>query len=217
MSGQADANSDRAIPQPVLNRIPTYLRAAEDLLADGTETISSSRLAKILGLTDGQVRADLVYFGAFGRPGVGYRVAHLVEELRRVVGIDKPWPVALVGYGSIGRALVAHEGLRRRSFDIVVVLDADPAKVGRKAGRCTVQPVSELEQELTRREIRLAILAVPSGAAQDLAEQVAAAGVVGIMNFASVRLRLPEEVIVMNVDLTLLLERLSLRLKVAGH
>jgi len=194
-----------------------YLRIAEGLLAEGVETISSRKLAQMLGLTDGLVRADLVYFGAFGRPGVGYRVAHLVEELRRIVGIDQVWPVALVGCGSVGRALLAYEGLRKRSFDIVAVFDSDPAKIGRSAGNCRVQDTADLGRELTQRGIRMAILAVPSGAAQPLAEQLAAAGVVGIMNFAPVRIKLPPEVVVMNVDLTLILERLSLRLKVTGR
>jgi len=194
-----------------------YLRTAEDLRADGVTTISSHKLAQILGLTDGQVRADLVYFGAFGRPGVGYDITNLVTELRRIVGTDTVWPVALVGYGSIGRALVAHEGLRARSFEIVAVFDSDPAKTGRDAGACKVLPLSAMARELKRRGIRMGILAVPSSATQELAQRLAAAGVVGIMNFAPVRIRLDEDIVVMNVDLTMILERLSLRLKLAGH
>ncbi|MGB2824526.1 MAG: redox-sensing transcriptional repressor Rex, partial [Phycisphaerae bacterium] len=138
MRDSAHGNSGRSVPDPVLNRIPLYLRIAEDLRGRGVETISSRGLAQVLGLTDGQVRADLVFFGAFGRPGVGYRVEHLVTELRRIVGTDRVQPVALIGFGSIGRALVMYEGFGQRPFEIAAVFDRDPEKIGRPAGRRVV-------------------------------------------------------------------------------
>jgi len=217
MAENENTNSERSVPDPVLNRIPLYLRIAEDLQGRGVETISSRKLAQALGLTDGQVRADLVFFGAFGRPGVGYQTQHLVTELRRVVGIDRAQPVVLIGFGSIGRALTMYEGFEKRAFEIVAVFDRDPEKIGRPAGKCVVKDVSTLPEEVARLGVSMAILAVPAEAAQRLADQLADAGVTGLMNFAPAALKLPDHVAVMNVDLMLTLERLSLRMKVANR
>ncbi len=217
MRENAHGSTERSVPDPVLNRIPLYLRIAEDLRNRGVETVSSRKLAQILGLTDGQVRADLVFFGAFGRPGVGYRVEHLAAELRQIVGTDRVQPVAVIGFGSIGRALVMYEGFGQSPFEIAAVFDRDAAKIGRPAGACVVQDVSMLAGEVKRLGISMAILAVPAEAAQSLAEQLADAGVTGIMNFAPVSLKLPGHVAAINVDLKLTLERLSLRMKVAGR
>ena len=217
MDENGKSNSERPIPDPVLNRIPLYLRIAQDLQSRDVETISSRKLAQFLGLTDGQVRADLVYFGAFGRPGVGYRVEHLAHELSQIVGVEQTRPVALVGYGSIGRALVMYEGFGDRPFEIKTVFDRDPEKIGQPAGDGAVVDVSTLDREIRRHGICIAILAVPGGAAQALAEQLAECGVEGIMNFAPVSLDLPKSVAVINVDLMLILERLSLRIAVADR
>ena len=217
MAGDTNTNSQRSVPEPVLNRIPLYLRFVEGLRDQGVGTISSRKLAQALGLTDGQVRADLVYFGAFGRPGVGYHVERLVDELRQIVGTDRIQRVALVGYGSIGRALVMYEGFARRAFDIVAIFDRAPEKIGQLAGRLIVQDVAVMIEELRRLAVRLAILAVPAEATLPLAQKLIEAGVTGIMNFAPVALKPADHVVVTNVDLMLTLERLLLRMRIADR
>ena len=217
MAGSTNTNSQRSVPEPVLNRIPLYLRIVEGLRERRVETISSRKLAQTLGLTDGQVRADLVYFGAFGRPGVGYHVERLADELRQIVGTDRVQRVALIGYGSIGRALVMYEGFAQRAFDIVAVFDRAPEKIGQAAGQLVVQDVAVVVEELRRLAVRMAILAVPAEAAVPLANRLVDAGVTGIMNFAPVALKLAGHAVVTNVDLMLTLERLSLRMRVADR
>jgi len=197
------------IPKAVVNRLPLYLRRLEYLAAGGTETISSRELAESLGRKDAQVRKDFACFGNFGRPGVGYPVAELITKLRGILGTDHLWRVALVGFGNLGRALVAYKGFQKRAFKIQAVFDADPAKVGRRAGDLVVQSAAEMVPEIRRLGIPMAILAVPAEVAQAAADRCVEAGVVGILNFAPVTLDLPGHVAVNHVDLTLCMEQLS--------
>jgi redox-sensing transcriptional repressor len=198
-----------AMPKAVATRLPLYLRRLESLSADGVQTISSRELAASLGQNDAQVRKDLAYFGTFGRPGVGYPVAGLITKLRKILGTDRLWRVALVGFGNLGRALVAYRGFQRKAFKIQAVFDADPAKIGRRAGDLVVQDGAEMVVEIRRLGIPLAILAVPGPVAQEVADRCVEAGVAGLLNFAPVKLNLPHDVSVINVDLTVRLEQLA--------
>jgi len=199
-------------PKTVAHRLPLYLRRLEHLSADGVQTVSSRALAKSLGLKDAQVRKDLAYFGTFGRPGVGYTVAELTAKLRGILGTDRTWRVALVGFGNLGRALVSYRGFRRKAFKIEAVFDADRAKIGHRAGDLVVQDVADLAAQVRRLQIPLAILAVPAAAAQPVADDLTRAGVVGILNFAPVTLNVPPHVAVNNIDLTICLEELAFHL-----
>jgi redox-sensing transcriptional repressor len=197
------------IPKAVATRLPLYLRRLEALSAEGVQTISSRELADSLGQKDAQVRKDLAYFGTFGRPGVGYPVGDLMGRLRQILGTDRLWRVALVGFGNLGRALVAYRGFHRRAFKVQAVFDSDPAKIGRRAGDLVVQDSAELAAEVRRLGIPLAILAVPGPVAQEVADRCVEAGVAGLLNFAPVKLDLPPAVSVINVDLTVRLEQLA--------
>jgi len=197
------------VPKAVAHRLPLYLRRLEQLDADGIQTVSSRALAESLSLNDAQVRKDLTYFGTFGRPGVGYPVRDLMDKLRGILGTDRTWQVALVGFGNLGHALVSYRGFRRKAFQIEAVFDSDRAKIGRRAGDLVVQDVADLIPQIRRLQIPLAILAVPADAAQNVANELVRAGIAGILNFAPVVLDIPDHVIVNNVDLTVCLEQLS--------
>lgn len=197
------------IPKAVVTRLPLYLRRLEYLRDQGVETVSSRQLAESLGRKDAQVRKDLGYFGTFGRPGVGYPVAELVGRLRKILGTDHLWRVALVGFGNLGRALVAYRGFQKKAFKIQAVFDSDPAKIGRRAGDLVVQDEGEMIAEIRRLGIPMAILTVPAEAAQKAADELVEAGVIGLLNFAPVTLEVPDAVAVNNVDLTLCLEQLA--------
>jgi redox-sensing transcriptional repressor len=197
------------IPKAVVTRLPLYLRRLEYLRDQGVETVSSRQLAESLGRKDAQVRKDLGYFGTFGRPGVGYPVSEMVGRLRKILGTDHLWRVALVGFGNLGRALVAYRGFQKKAFKIQAVFDSDPAKIGRRAGDLVVQDEGEMIAEIRRLGIPMAILAVPAEAAQKAADELVEAGVIGLLNFAPVTLEVPDSVAVNNVDLTLCLEQLA--------
>ena len=119
MSGsksEDDRPNPDSIPGAVVSRLSLYLRELQHLLGDGNETISSSQLGKRLGFTDAQVRKDLAHFGHFGHPGIGYRCEELVQEIRRILGTDRQWRVALVGVGNLGRALLGYRGFEKQGF-----------------------------------------------------------------------------------------------------
>lgn len=196
-------------PHPAVRRLSLYLRQLEAFLKLDRRTVSSKQLGESLGLTDAQVRKDLAYFGQFGHPGIGYRVPELITQLRHILGTDKVWNVLLVGAGNLGRALLSYRGFDSKGFRLVAVFDNDPGKVGKKLGPISIQPMSELAETIQSHAIRLAILAVPAEAAQSAADQLVAAGIRGLLNFAPISLQLPPELALNSVDVAVQLEQLS--------
>jgi len=160
-------------------------------------------------LTDAQVRKDLTYFGQFGHPGIGYDVTDLIPSLRKILGIDRTWNVALVGFGNLGRALLNYKGLKEQDFRIVVIFDNDPDKIGEKENGLVVRSINELQAEVKDKDVRLGLICVPASAAQEVADVLVKAGISGILNFAPTILNVSAEVPLCSVDLALELERLS--------
>lgn len=197
------------IPKPTVKRLSLYLRELEHQAERDQETISSKQLGKALGLTDAQVRKDLACFGQFGHPGIGYRVPELIGQLKRILGTDKSWNAAIVGAGNIGRALLPYGRFARKGFDIVAIFDNDPKVVGSKVANRTVRPMSDLPKLVTERDIKIGIVAVPAPAAQGVTDALINAGVLGILNFAPVRLDVHDAVSVVSVDFSLSLEQLA--------
>jgi len=198
-----------AVPRAVVSRLSLYLRELQHLVSCGEETTNSTSLGRMLGFTDAQVRKDLAYFGHFGYPGVGYRCAELMAAIKRILGTDRQWPVALVGIGNLGRALLRYKGFTEQGFQIAAAFDIDPEKVGRSVEGIEVFHFDQLPSVLRHREIRLAIVSVPAPAAQQVAHQLVQAGIEGILNFAPVTLSLPSGVSRVGVDLAIELEQLS--------
>jgi redox-sensing transcriptional repressor len=207
---------NRRTPTAVVKRLSLYSRVLQALERDKVEKVSSSALARLLGLNSAQVRKDLATFGEFGVPGFGYRVADLRRELRTILGTNRENHVALVGVGHLGTALVSYGGFARQGFRIVCAFDK--VVPGRALGpdRVPVFPIEELETRLRGLDLRFAILAVPSDAAQAVADRLVASGVDGILNFVPVRLHTPHHVKVHDVDLALEMESLCFYLKGAG-
>jgi redox-sensing transcriptional repressor len=201
--------SDSTVPKVVVSRISLYLRELQRLEASGQQTISSGQLGTLLGFSDAQVRKDLGFFGQFGYPGVGYRCDELIRAMRDILGTNHPWPVAMVGAGNLGQALLGYRGFGRQNFSIGAAFDADPAKVGQTIQGITIQPLAELAATVRARHIRLGMIVVPAARAQEAADGLVAAGIEGIVNFAPVTLALPPHVQNVGVDLAIELEQLS--------
>lgn len=204
-----DQSRNELIPNPAVKRLSLYLRQLESFHKKDRRTISSKQLGESLGLTDAQVRKDLAYFGQFGHPGIGYRVDELIVKVRQILGTDKTWNVLLVGAGNLGRALLAYKGFEAKGFAIAAVFDSDSSKVGKKQAGFEILPLSALKSTIQAHQIKLAIIAVPADAAQDVADQLVDAGVRGLLNFAPVQIQLPEDVAINSVDLAVQLERIS--------
>lgn len=215
MDVQRGGALSRKISETTVRRLSLYLRILEEVERGGTDTISSEELAERAGTTAAQVRKDLSLFGSFGKRGLGYAVAQLAEGLREILGLDRGWRVALVGAGRIGSALFEYPGFRRRGFEIVAVLDADPDKLGTEWAGIPVRDTAELERVLRTEKIDIVILAVPAEAVPEVLNRVVAAGVKGILNFAPMQLRVPADVAVQDVNMVMELEALSFALSQA--
>ncbi len=205
----SDSRPDASVPKAVVSRLSLYLRELQHLVRDGHETTSSNRLGRLLGFTDAQVRKDLAYFGHFGYPGIGYRCDELILAIRKILGTNVEWHVALIGVGNLGRALLGYRGFRQQGFQVVAAFDADPSKVGSPIEGVPVYHIDQLSELVTEFKIRLGILAVPAGAAQAVADRLVAAGVSGVLNFAPLTISLPETVRQVGVDLAIELEQLA--------
>ena len=207
----------RRISETTVRRLSIYLRILEEVERGGTKTISSEELAGRAATTAAQVRKDLSLFGSFGKRGLGYAVPQLAAELREILGLDRSWRVALVGAGRIGSALFEYPGFRKRGFEIVAVLDADPGKRGIRWRGIPVQDTADLEEVLQSQKVDIVILAVPAEAVPEVLGRVVAAGVKGILNFAPMHLRVPPDVAVKDVNMVMELEALSFELSHAGR
>ena len=202
-------SASHRIPAGTVRRYSLYLRFLEEFGRSGVTTVASGALAERGGTTAAQVRKDLSYLGSFGKRGLGYSVDELTRVLRRVLGLDCTWRVALVGAGRIGAALFEYEPFRKRGFAITTVVDSDPAKVGSRIGDVVIRSNEEMEPALRQSGTELVILAVPARVAQEVADRTVAAGVRAILNFAPVQLRVPPEVTLGNVSMLMELEGLS--------
>jgi redox-sensing transcriptional repressor len=208
-----DPPSVKLAPKAVVGRVSLYLRQLEAVGRHGHATISSSQLGASLGINDAQVRKDLAFFGQFGYPGIGYRVDELIATLRRILGIDRVWPSALVGLGNLGQALLRYRGFRDRGFHVVALFDNDLKKVGQVHDGLLVHHIDALPQVAPALRISLALLSVPAECAQRVAEQIVAGGIVGLLNFAPTSLVVPASVNVVDVDLSVQLEHLAYKVQ----
>lgn len=190
------------ISEAVVRRLPVYLRFLNELSLSDIHTVSSQDLGEKLNLNPAQIRKDLAYFGEFGRKGVGYDVAYLIEKIRQILKLDKTLNVALAGTGNLGRALCNYNMYTKDNMKIVAVFDADPGKTGLKINQMTVQPMKELRETVSRLGISIGIITVPAAAAQQVADQFVAAGIKGILNFAPAVLKVPEGVRIHYADFT---------------
>jgi redox-sensing transcriptional repressor len=197
----------------VVGRVSLYLRQLEAFQRQGHTTVSSSQLGAALAIKNAQVRKDLAFFGQFGYPGIGYRIEELIAALRHILGIDREWPLALVGLGNLGRALLKYRGFRSRGFHIVALFDNDPNKIGQIHDGLVVEPIEALPKAVAARKVSLAVLSVPADAAQRIADQMVACGILGILNFAPVALSVPPTVSVVAVDLSVQLEHLAYKVQ----
>jgi redox-sensing transcriptional repressor len=198
-----------AVPDIVVGRLPLYLRALTQMAAGGKEITSSQELGERLGISSAQIRKDLSQFGEFGKQGTGYNIVYLVDQLRRILHIDRVWDVALIGVGDLGRAIAHYAGFVDRGYRIVAVFDNDPAKVGTQVGAFTVQGTAGLVAELRSRNIGIAMLAVPARDAQAVTDRLVEAGIRGILCYAPTSIVVPRSVYVQYIDPVLHLQRMT--------
>jgi redox-sensing transcriptional repressor len=200
------------IPQPSLKRLPQYHHYLVDAEAKGTTRISCSAIGRDLGCVPVQVRKDLQYTGIIGKPKTGYSVSELILSIERFLGWNNVNEAFLVGVGNLGTALLGHERFSKFGLRIVAAFDTDPAKVGQWIHQKAVLPLDKLAGLAPRMSILLGIITTPAEAAQAVADEMVKGGIQAIWNFAPVKLKVPEPIIVHNEDLYSTLASLSWKL-----
>jgi redox-sensing transcriptional repressor len=203
------AGKTRPISERTIARLSLYRRLLNVLQAEGVKHVYSRQLADLGGRTAAQVRRDLMVLGTSGSSARGYEVAELIRSLRAFLDHPAGQDAALVGVGNLGKALLTHFTGRRPNLAITAAFDSDPTKANRSINQCRVWSVDRLEEIVRARDIRVAIIAVPPEAAQAVVDRLVEAGVRGILNFAPVRLRVPEGVYVEDLDMTVSLEKVA--------
>lgn len=197
----------RGVPEATVGRLPGYLRALTELTDQGRASVSSDELADLMGVRSAQVRKDLSALGSYGVRGVGYDVARLSDQIAAELGLSEERPVVIVGMGNLGRALAAYGGLAPRGFEVVALVDNDPALIGSEIDGLVVRPLSDLDPGRT--PVTVGVITTPAEAAQDVADTLVGLGVRSILNFAPVVLRVPDGVHVRAVDLSTELQILA--------
>ncbi len=199
-----------SISELTINRLSVYLRCLQELEHDGVTTVSSQELADRFHLNSAQIRKDLAYFGEFGIRGVGYNVAQLKEHLVNILGLNEERRVLVIGAGNLGIALSHYSGFTTGGFRIVALLDSDPSKVGKKVpGGLLVEDAADMAKIVKERKVHIGVITVPANAAQRLFDEMVAAGVQAVLNFAPAQLKGHPEVKLKSVDLKINLELLS--------
>jgi len=197
------------ISELTISRLSIYLRCVDQLLELGVETVSSQELARRFNLNSAQIRKDLAYFGEFGVRGVGYNVRELRQYVVEILGLDRERRLLIVGAGNLGSALCHYSGFASGNFLVVGVLDSDPSRIGDETpAGLLVEDAERMSEIVAQRSVDIGIITTPPGAAQKVCEQMVDAGLRAILNFAPVRVRAPEGVLVKTVDLKVHLEEL---------
>jgi redox-sensing transcriptional repressor len=202
-------NQKDDIPRKTVYRLSIYQRCLQRLKENGVETVSSEALSKAAGVKSSQLRKDLAYFGNFGTRGLGYNVESLSGMIGETLGTTRLQPVILVGVGNLGSALLRYSGFNKEGFEIVAAFDSHPERVRDTGTKTPIHPSASVSVFIRDNAVKLAILAVPAPVAQQVVNELVAAGVQAILNFAPVVLEVPEQVVVNNVDLAVELENLS--------
>lgn len=199
----------RTVPEATVGRLAIYLRALTALTEQNIATVSSEELAAAAGVNSAKLRKDLSYLGSYGTRGVGYDVGNLVEHIADVLGLTTHRAVALVGVGNLGHALAGYDGFATRGFEMAALFDADPTQIGQQIGDLIVQDVAKLDEVARAEGVSIGVIATPAKAAQTVCDQLVAAGVTSILNFAPAVLSVPDGVDVRKVDLAIELQILS--------
>ncbi|MFY9854335.1 MAG: redox-sensing transcriptional repressor Rex [Terracidiphilus sp.] len=202
----------RSISQPSLKRLPQYHHYLKDLEAKGISRVSCSAIGRDLGLIPVQVRKDLQYTGIIGKPKTGYSVPELIQAIETFLGWNNVNEAFLVGVGNLGTALLGHERFSKFGLQIVAAFDTDSAKVGQWVREKMVLPLDKLADLAQRMSIHLGIITTPAEGAQVVADEMVKGGIQAIWNFAPVKLKVPEHIIVHNEDLYNSLASLSWKL-----
>ncbi|MEP0804400.1 MAG: redox-sensing transcriptional repressor Rex [Chloroflexota bacterium] len=197
------------IPDIIIGRLPIYLRALQRLAEKGVHNTSSQELGEMIGISAAQIRKDISQFGEFGKQGTGYSVPFLIERLQDILKVNRVWDVIIVGMGDMGHALARYNGFVNRGYQVTMLFDNDPAKIGQKVNDLEIFSTDTLVDKVKQNKIKIAMLTVPASAAQEVADLLVKAGIRAILNYAPIHLNVPKDVQVQHIDPAAHLQRMT--------
>ncbi|TRM11386.1 redox-sensing transcriptional repressor Rex [Lentibacillus cibarius] len=199
------------IPQATAKRLPLYYRFLNNLNHQGKKRVSSKELSDAVKVDSATIRRDFSYFGALGKKGYGYNVEYLLGFFRKTLDQDELTNVALIGVGNLGTAFLHYNFMKNNNTRIMMAFDADPNKTGTNSDGVPIYHIDDLEEKMG--DVRVAILTVPSNAAQEITNRLVEFGIDGILNFTPARITVPSDVRVHHIDLAIELQALVYFLK----
>lgn len=200
------------IHEATVTRMSAYSKYLDKLDKNGVLTISSGEIADSLGISSVQVRRDLAYFGEFGTRGVGYNVKDLLQYAMKILGLDRKWNLVLAGAGNLGYALCTNSSLLDRGFEVVAVFDDDLSRIGKKINEMTVMPFEEMGRIIKENNVKIGVITMSDVTSQQVANIMIENGVIGLLNFSTMPLNVPNNIEVRNVDMSVSLELLTFNL-----
>lgn len=190
----------RTLPKATTRRMSEYYRQFLRLKDEGVEVINSTELEKYIKIEATTIRRDFSYIGDLGKQRVGYRVDRVIDELQRVLGLQEPRKIILIGAGHLGSALFNYNYIKGNNIYITECYESDRSRIGMEIGDVKIRDIKDLEK-MVDKDVTSAILAIPSNEAQDVTERLIALGFKGFLNFSQKRIHVPEDVVVETVDL----------------
>ena len=201
---------------PSVRRLPTYLHKLMEMRKSGQDIVATPELARYMRCSEIAVRKDLAITGAVGQPGVGYRIKNVIEAIRAYLHWNVRCEAVLVGAGSLGAALMGYDGFEEYGLNILAAFDADKSKIGGTLHGRRIFDVKQLPELCRKLQVSLGIVCVPAQHAQEVADLLVQGGVRGIWNFANVRLKVPDDVVVQREVIAGGLAELSVKLQHSG-
>ncbi|MBU0679241.1 MAG: redox-sensing transcriptional repressor Rex [Verrucomicrobia bacterium] len=203
----------KKLPHPVIRRLPKYLARVHELLHAEVEWVSSQELAEALNLTSSTVRQDLSYLDLTGISKRGYETSSLDAALNKELDSSSHHHIVIVGAGYLGCALAVHGSFAGHGFQTCGIFDIDPSIIGSRVGILKVQPMKNLQQIVDKFGVDIGIIAVPAAAAQEVADQLVAAGVKGLLNLAYASIQIPAGVSMLDARILASLQELAYMIK----
>ncbi len=198
---QSSQQQRELLPEPTLRRLPWYLAYVSLLYGRKVDYVSSTQIAKEINVDSSQIAKDLSFLNIKGKTRIGYEVRSLKEELEYFLGFNERHNAVMVGVGSLGAALIQDSGLSHYGLSIVAGFDIDPAIVGTEIHGVPIYDISELDERRPALDAEIGVVAVPIDKAQEVADQLIAAGIKGLWNFTPFRIRVAGDIVVQNTSI----------------
>jgi redox-sensing transcriptional repressor len=199
----------RRIPEATVVRLPVYQRILAELVRNNVATVSSEQLASLAAVNAAKVRKDLSLLGSFGTRGSGYDPRFLIAQIDQALGVDRNWPIAVVGIGNLGRALTNSQGFASSGFRVTALFDIDPDVIGEEIKGMRVRHMDEIASLRSAERPAIGVITTPGWAAQEVANLLVQVGVTSLLNFAPRVLTVPAHVHLRYVDLSIELQVLG--------